>query len=61
MINFIDTRLFGASCTGFGALGTGYVAGIGEASMIILALLAMASYYLIFPDHRKSGRPHPLH
>jgi hypothetical protein len=48
MLNFIDTKVFGASCVGLGALGTSYVAGLDNGYLVTLSLLAMAAYYLFF-------------
>jgi hypothetical protein len=55
MLNFIDTKLFGASCVGLGALGTSYVAGLGNDYLVTLSLLAMAAYYLFFSEDRRAS------
>jgi hypothetical protein len=53
MLSFIDTKPFGAACTGLGTLGTGYMAGASGWSMIALALLTAIAYHFVFADGPK--------
>jgi hypothetical protein len=52
MRDFIETKLFGAGCVGLSTLGTGYIAGIDSAYLIVLSLLAMSAYHLFFSERR---------
>jgi hypothetical protein len=46
MRDFVETKPFGATCTGLAAAATGYVAGCND--WLLIAFAAMCSYSLIF-------------
>jgi hypothetical protein len=46
--HLLDTKPFGAICTGLAALATSYVAGATGWHLIILPLLVIAAYDLCF-------------
>jgi hypothetical protein len=48
MRDFTETKLFGAGLVGLGALGTCYLAGLDNASVIALSLVAILAYHLFF-------------
>jgi len=55
MLDFVDTKLFGAAFTGVGTLATSYVAGASDWRLIALPLLIMIAYYLVFHDPMTIG------
>lgn len=56
MLDFIDTKFFGAASTGLGALATSCVAGASEWHLFILPAVVMIAYYLIFAEIRELER-----
>jgi hypothetical protein len=52
MLNFTETKTFGVSCVGLGALGTSYLAGMDDWRLIALPLLGMFAYFFFFREAR---------
>jgi hypothetical protein len=50
MLDFTETKLFGAGCVGLSTLGTSYIAGLDSGSVIALSLLALLAYHLFFRE-----------
>lgn len=48
MRDFVDTKPFGATCTGLAAGATCYVAGSSDWLLIASPLVVMCAYYLFF-------------
>jgi hypothetical protein len=56
MLEFIDTRPFGAACIGLATMATGYVADASNWFLIALPPLLMFTYYLFFSDGQEIER-----
>ena len=59
MLDFIDTKPFGAACIGAATMTTCYVAGMNDWHLIAPPLLVMSAYYLFFPktlEMERGGR-----
>jgi hypothetical protein len=48
MLNFTDTRSFGASCVGLTAFGTSYIAGMDGWLLAVLPMLGFFGYDAVF-------------
>jgi hypothetical protein len=56
MQDFVDTKPFGATCTGLAAAITCYVAGSSDWLLIASPLAVVAAYYLFFSASESQGR-----
>jgi hypothetical protein len=52
MRDFTDTKLFGAGLVGLGTLGTCFLAGLDNESVIALSLVATLAYHVLFWERR---------